>query len=110
MYFNHTCIYLLRGHANDFGQILIFLILLFTMLKSNVFLFLYFDQPKFGCQSQNYNQDTELTTLCNVNKAVPCFCLHWFKIPVKKIFSADLSLFSFILSINKKFLALNKFI
>lgn len=42
------------------------------------FYFLMINQNLSVCQSQNYNQDTELTTLCNVNKAVPCFCLPWY--------------------------------
>lgn len=72
------------------------------------FYFLMIKQNLSVCQSQNYNQDTELTTLCNVNKAVPCFCLPWYT--GKKTFSSKFLLYLFVLNINIQYITFVIFI
>ena len=61
--------YSLKGHGHDFGQIFIFLLLLFTMLYECI----SNDEMKFGCQSMSFKQDTGLTILRHVNKARALF-------------------------------------
>lgn len=71
----------LKGHGYDFIKIFFFLFLLFTMLQessSN-------DHMKFGSQSLCYKQDTELTTLCHVNKAHALFLFTLFQYTSAKL-------------------------